>query len=84
MKLLNKVNDTSMINEITDKKFVSDAQITAWNGKAAGDHTHPELHSHTNKAVIDLLTDSGGELLYNGSTISQSLAGITWGDLIPV
>ena len=59
-----------MINEATDKNFVNDSEKTAI--------------THNNRSVLDNISDVGGELLYNGSTISQSLAGITWGDLIPV
>lgn len=44
--------------------------LTAANvGAAATGHTHPELHTHTNAAVLSALSDSGGTLLYNGATV---------------
>ena len=47
MKLLNKVNDTNMINEATDKNFVSDAEKTKLSGIAenANNYSHPVSHS---------------------------------------
>ena len=52
MKFLNKLTDSSMVNEATDKKFVSDAEKTAI--------------THSNRGVLDKLSEIGSELAYDG------------------
>lgn len=58
MKFLNKITDSNMINEATDKKFVSDAEKTAI--------------THSNRGVLDKLSEIGLELAYNGAAIGGS------------
>lgn len=70
MKLLNKLNDTSMINEVTDKNFVSDAEKTAI--------------THSNRSVLDLLTAPSGQLQYNGTSIGIDLKSVKWGDFVNI
>ena len=69
MKILNKLDNTGMLNEATNKKFVSDAEKAAI--------------THNNRSVIDSLGDDSGKLTYNGSSVAPELQGITWGDLAP-
>lgn len=38
-------------------------------GASPSDHTHSELHTHTNKTVLDKFTESNGNPQYNGSPI---------------
>ena len=56
MKFLNKITDSSMVNEATDKKFVSDAEKTAI--------------THSNRGILDKLSEIGGELAYDGEALS--------------
>lgn len=44
-----------MINEVTDKKFVSDAEKTAI--------------THSNRTVLDNLSDIAGDLAYKGEVL---------------
>lgn len=46
-------------------------------GASPDTHTHTDLHTHTNKTVLDDLSDSGGTLLYNGQEISGSPDNLT-------
>ena len=54
-------HSADMITETTDKKWVSPAEKDLWNSKAEGSHTHSQLHSHSNKTVIDKITQTGSE-----------------------
>jgi hypothetical protein len=46
--------------------------ITAVDVDASpSNHTHPELHIHDNKTVLDGLSDDEGKLLYNGMPVSS-------------
>lgn len=38
-------------------------------GAATEGHTHPELHEHTNKTVLDKFSQSGEDLLFNGNPV---------------
>lgn len=40
-------------------------------GASPKDHTHAELHTHTNKDVLDKLTDDNGKLTYNGQSVGS-------------
>ena len=55
MKILNKLTDSSMINEATDKRLVSDEEKTAI--------------THSNRGVLDKLSEIGGELAYDGEAL---------------
>jgi len=39
---------------------------------AAGNHTHTDLHSHSNKATLDKIGESGGDPTWNGSAWNGS------------
>ena len=57
MKFLNNISDSGMINEVTDKRFVSSSEKTAI--------------THSNRTIIDNLGDSDGTLTYNGSAVGS-------------
>lgn len=40
MKFLNKIDGADKVIQDAENRFVTDAEKTAWNGKAAGSHTH--------------------------------------------
>ena len=40
-------------------------------GASPSNHTHSELHIHSNKAVLDGLSDDEGKLLYNGMPVGS-------------
>lgn len=52
-------------------------------GASPSNHTHPELHTHDNKTVLEGLSDNAGQLLYNGTPVGSvaSVNGQT-GDVI--
>lgn len=58
MKFLSSISDSSMVDEATDKKFVSDAEKTAI--------------THSNRTVLDNLSDIAGDLAYNGEVLGGS------------
>lgn len=55
MKFLSSISDSSMVDEATDKKFVSDAEKTAI--------------THSNREILDKLSEIGGELTYDGEIL---------------
>ena len=63
MKLLSNMDGTSRIVENTDKLFVSSDEKTAI--------------THSNRAALDKLGESGGQLTYNGSAIGGSVENLT-------
>lgn len=63
------VNHTpDIITQDVNNRFVTDVEKTTWNNKADSDHTHTELHEHTNKTVLDKITEDieEGKPLWNG------------------
>ena len=77
MKILSKLNNTGMIEEVTDKRYVTDAE-------KAG------LHTHTNITALNNITEVDGELRYNGETVvtktvftwARLKGAMSWGELI--
>lgn len=55
MKILSQLTDTGKITEATDKKYVTDAEKTAI--------------THSNRTVLDNLSDISGDLAYNGEVL---------------
>lgn len=63
----------SNIEETDEKQFVSAEYIT--NTGLAIDELTEDSHTHSNKAVLDSLTDVDGDLQYNGEPIKGSGVG---------
>lgn len=40
---------------------ITGTERTNWNSKAAGNHTHAELHTHANKSLLDKVTYTGAK-----------------------
>jgi len=76
----------SIITQDENNRFVTDTEKTTWNSKAAGNHTHTELHEHTNKSTLDLFTvdSETSELLYNGSPMGSDNNTIITGTVDPI
>jgi hypothetical protein len=56
----------NIIEQDTNNRFVTDTEKSTWNSKAADDHTHDDLHTHTNKIVLDKITeDQNNQPLWN-------------------
>jgi hypothetical protein len=76
---LGNVDNTSDAN-----KPISTATQTALNGKSDTTHTHADLHTHTNKAVLDDIIDSGdgNSFLANDGTYKTVSSGsASWGGI---
>ena len=56
MKILSKLDNTGMIDEVTDKRFVTDAEKSAWNSKA--DKTYVDNKVKTDVPVDAKFTDT--------------------------
>lgn len=63
MKLGNNLDNTDRITEGTTKKFVSSTEKTAI--------------THSNRTVLDDLSDSNGTLQYKGSSIGGGVSNLT-------
>ena len=77
MKFLNSIDGASKIITDSNNQFITSAQ------KA-------ELHTHTNSAVLNNITEVDGELRYNGETVvtktvftwARLKGQMSWGELI--
>ncbi len=67
MKILSKLDNTGMIEEVEGKRFVTDAE-------KAG------LHTHTNITALNNITEVDGELRYNGEKVITQTT-FTWARL---
>lgn len=76
-------HSADMITETTAKKWVSPAEKDLWNSKAEGSHTHSQLHSHSNKTVIDKITQTGTETSFDLSDFvtQDDLGDAGYGDM---
>jgi len=61
-------NDDGVVNKADDSDTL---QGHVPSDFASSSHTHEELHTHSNKTVLDSLADSNGQLQYNGSDIGN-------------
>lgn len=50
---------------------------TNWNSKAAGDHTHSELHTHANKMLLDKVAYTGAKTTIDLKSIEDNATAIT-------
>lgn len=77
----NSTNTTYKLSEYESMDIV--VQWASISGRPSStpaqiDTAVSQSHAHSNKAVLDALTDSGGTLNYNGSPISTEWATANW------
>lgn len=62
---LRSVKGSELTHEELDGNF--EQLVTDISGKAASGHTHTDLHTHANKAVLDKISEAAGAPTWNGA-----------------
>ncbi len=81
--------DSSKFNDRTPAQISSDVRSdiefgdlptgTGSTEVAVGDHSHTELHEHTNKSTLDKITEDGGDPLWDGGDWPGAPQGVLYG-----
>lgn len=75
MKNLSNIDE---IKDIVTKEYVDDGL----SSKSNSSHSHTDLHTHSNKTVIDKFTEVNSKPYYNGNEIGGAVPNLTLNELI--